>query len=393
MAEIADMSRRQNAPRLAGAARTATRLREVASAAWDDLAAHALEPNGYYLSPWALAVDAGARGRSDVDVLCGFAPARRLVALLPVVSAWRAFRLPLPIVVSAESYGTLHTPLLLGDDAIGAAQALCDDARAAGAHAIVLRHVPLDGPAVGAIRQALARDGLEPTVLHSYARAALDATGDAETLLRDALGPKKLKELRRQRHRLGEVGALKFTVASTSDEVARAIDTFLALEAGGWKGKRGTALVQHEGDAAFIRCATVELAARGQCEIAVLAAGETPVAAGIVLKHATRAFWFKLGVDERFAKLSPGVQLALELTRYFCADPSVTFVDSTAPADSPMINPIWRGRFVIGDILIPLQARGPWMPLILAALRVHRRVDRAARSALHAVRRLKARLG
>src|SRR4029077_3104136 len=100
------------------------------------------------------------------------------------------------------------------------------------------------------------------------------------------------------------------------------------------------ARVLHDGDAAFIRHAAPELAARGQCEIAVLAAGATPVAAGIILKHDTRAFWFKLVIDARLAMISPGVQLALELTRYFCADPSVDFGDSTAPADSPMINPL-----------------------------------------------------
>jgi CelD/BcsL family acetyltransferase involved in cellulose biosynthesis len=297
------------------------------------------------------------------------------------------------VLVSAESYGTLQTPLLARDDAASAARALLDDARARGARALVLRDVPLDGASVGAIRDALARDHLTPTILHSYARACLDATQDAETLLRDALGAKKLKELRRQRHRLGEVGALNFTVARTADEIAAAVETFLALEAGGWKGKRGTALVQHAGDAAFIRRATVELAARGQCEIALLTAGATPIAAGIILKHDTRAFWFKLGVDERFAKLSPGVQLALELTRHFCADPSVTFVDSTAPADSPMINPIWRGRFAIGDLLIPLRADDPMFPVILMALRAHRRLDGAARNVLHTVRRLKARIG
>jgi CelD/BcsL family acetyltransferase involved in cellulose biosynthesis len=392
MVEIADMARPARNETGPGAATAAIALRDVAPSAWDDLTARTIEPNGYYLSPWALAVDAGARGRSHVDALCGFAPSRRLSALLPVVSAWRAFRLPLPALVSAESYGTLHTPLLARDDAVGAARALLDDARAKGARALVLRDVPLDGASVGAIRDALAHDHLVPTILHSYARACLDATQDAETLLRDALGAKKLKDLRRQRHRLGEVGPLSFTVARTRDEVADAIETFLALEAGGWKGKRGTALVQHAGDAAFIRHATVELGARGQCEIALLSAGRTPIAAGIIVKHDTRAFWFKLGVDDRFAKLSPGVQLALELTRHFCADPSVRFVDSTAPADSPMINPIWRGRFTIGDLLIPLRPDDPMVAVILIALHAHRRLDSASRNVLHTVRRLKARI-
>jgi CelD/BcsL family acetyltransferase involved in cellulose biosynthesis len=393
MVEIADMAPRGRAQSGSGAAAPARWLRDVAPSAWDDLAARAVEPNGYYLSPWALAVDAGARRRSDVDALCGATAARRLVALLPVVSAWRALRLPLPFLVSAESYGTLHTPLLAGDEAANAAQALLDDAIARGAHALLLREVPLEGAAVTAIRDALARNGLAPTVLRAYPRACLDATGDAEALLRVALGTKKLKELRRQRHRLSDLGALTFTVAKSAEDVSRAVEKFLALEAGGWKGRRGTALVQHEGDAAFIRRATVELAARGQCEIAVLSAGAAPIAAGVILKHDARAFWFKLGVDEQLAKLSPGVQLALELTRYFCADPSVKFVDSTAPADSPMINPIWRSRFMMGDLLIPLKSGDPLFPLILTAMLAHRRLDGAARTVLHAIRRLKARRG
>lgn len=391
MVEIADMAPQGRARSGAGAT-AARRLRDVAPTAWDELTARAVEPNGYYLSPWALAVDAGARRRSHVDALCGLTPARRLVALMPVISAWRAFRLPLPLLVSAESYGTLHTPLLSRDDATGAAQALLDDALSRGARAIVLREVPLQGAAVAAIRDALARNGLAPAVLHAYPRACLDATRDAEALLREALGAKKLKELRRQRNRLSDNGALTFTVAKSTQDVSRAVETFLALEASGWKGKRGTALVQHGGDAAFIRNATVELAARGQCEIAVLSAGAAPIAAGIILKHDNRAFWFKLGIDERLAKLSPGVQLALELTHHFCADPSVKFVDSTAPADSPMINPIWRERFTIGDLVIPLKAGDPLFPVILMALRAHRKLDGAARTVLHAVRRLKARM-
>ena len=90
------------------------------------------------------------------------------------------------------------------------------------------------------------------------------------TLLRDALGSKKLKELRRQRHRLAEHGAMHFDVARTHDEVATAIETFLSLEASGWKGPRGTALVQHDGDARFVRRATVALAETRQCEIVSL---------------------------------------------------------------------------------------------------------------------------
>ena len=168
--------------------------------------------------------------------------------------------------------------------------------------------------------------------------------------------PKKLKELRRQRNRLAEHGEVRFEVARTPHEVASAVETFLKLEASGWKGQRGTAL-----GAGRRRCRPSSaapppaLAETGQCEIVTLRAGETPVAAAIVLRHQDRAFYFKLGVDERFAKFSPGVQLTLDLTRHLCADPAIALVNSTASADHPMINPIWRGRLAIGDVLIPLR--------------------------------------
>ena len=48
--------------------------------------------------------------------------AARLIGLLPVISMWRAYKIPLPALVSANPYGTLCTPLLdrdMADDAAG----------------------------------------------------------------------------------------------------------------------------------------------------------------------------------------------------------------------------------------------------------------------------------
>ena len=368
-------------------------LTAVAASQWRALADRAVEPNGYYLPDWELAVNASARGRTGVSALsawsdasCAQGGAARLIGLLPVVPMSRAYRIPLPALASAEPYGTLCTPLLDRDMAHDAAAQLMRAARRAGAHALILRDVSLDGNAMKAFEEALRQDGLRPRVLQSHARACLDATRDAEELLRDALGAKKLKELRRQRHRLAEHGAIRFNVARAPAEVAAALEILLRLEASGWKARRGTALIQDDGDASFIRRAAPALAANSQCEIVTLRAGTTPVAAAIVLRHQDRAFYFKLGIDERFAKFSPGVQLTLELTRHLCADPAIATADSTASADHPMINPIWRGRFAIGDVLIPLRRNDPAVPLIHAALTLRRLVRALARAVVHFIR-------
>jgi CelD/BcsL family acetyltransferase involved in cellulose biosynthesis len=371
-----------------------TALTAVAANRWRELAERAVEPNGYYLPGWELAVNAFANGRTGVSALSASSDTSfaadgtpRLIGLMPAISLWRACKIPLPALANADPYGTLGTPLLDRDAANDAIASLLAQARKIGAHALILRNVSLDGAAMKAVTDVLARAGMRPRMLQSRIRACLDATRDADALLRDALGAKKLKELRRQRHRLAEHGAVHFEVARTPEDVASAIETFLVLEASGWKGRRGTALVQHDGDASFVRRATIALAETGQCEIVSLQAGDTPVAAAIVLRHQDRAFYFKLGIDERFAKFSPGVQLTLELTRHLCADPAIATADSTAAADHPMINPIWRGRFAIGDVLIPLRRGDPVVTLIHAALTLRRFAYEAARRSVHLIRR------
>ncbi|MCA6110300.1 GNAT family N-acetyltransferase [Bradyrhizobium cenepequi] len=368
-------------------------LADIPAGQWRALAEHVVEPNAYYLPEWALAVSASARGRMGALALSAFSDAplaydgpARMIGLLPVVSLWRAYKIPLPALVTAQPYGTLCTPPLDCDLAEAAAERLMLEAGKAGAHALVLRDMSLDGKAMRAFTEVLRLNGMRPRLMQSYLRACLDATRNADELLLEALGAKKLKELRRLRHRLAENGTVRFEVARTPAEVAAALETFLVLEASGWKGKRGTALAQHVGDAAFIRRATAALAETGQCEIVTLRAGDGPVAAAILLRHQDRAFYFKLGIDERFAKYSPGVQLTLDLTRHLCSDPAIRSADSTAAPDHPMINPIWRGRFAIGDVLIPLRRYDPLVPMIHTALAVHRLAEEAARGAVRFIR-------
>jgi GNAT acetyltransferase-like protein len=361
---------------------------------WRALAERAIEPNGYYLPAWETAVNASARGRTGAFALSAWRDgtiarddATPLIGLLPVVSLWRACRIPLPALASASPYGTLCTPLVdraSGEEAI---RLLLDEARSAGAHALILRDVSLNGAAMKAIGQVLRQDGLQPITLHSHLRACLDARRPAEEVLRDALGAKKLKELRRQRNRMAELhGAVRFEVARSGDEIAGAIEIFLKLEGSGWKGVRGTALAQHDGDSIFIRSATQGLAETGQCEIVTMHAGTTPVAAAIVLRHQDRAFYFKLGIDEAFAKFSPGVQLTLDLTRHLCADAVLVTADSTASAHHPMINPIWRGRLRIGDVIIPLYRNDPIVAAIRSAMRLRHGLREMARRTVHFMR-------
>lgn len=364
-------------------------LTDVSLSAWQSLAERAAEPNACYLPEWELAVNAFSSGRTNVSALSSHADSGEMIGLMPAISALRAYRLPLPAFVTADAFPPLGTILLDRDKVDEAVSGLMRQARNSGARALILRDTPLDGAVMQAFTRVLAWSGLRPIVLKAHKRALLDATRDADALLHEALGSKKLKELRRQRNRLGDSGEVTYRVAATPDEVIPALEVFLKLEASGWKGKRGTALLQNEGHLAFIRRAVRDMTAAGHCQVISLHTGTTPVAAAVVLHHLDRAIYFKLGVDERFARYSPGVLLTLDLTRQMCADPAITSVDSIADANHSMIDPIWRARLAVGDILIPFHRNDPFVPLIRGALALRRAAMVPARKAVHLIRRIK----
>ena len=76
---------------------------------------------------------------------------------MPVVSLWRAWKIPLPALVSAHPYGTLCSPLIDRDASIEAATRLLQRAREAGAHALILRDVALDGAAMASLKRRTRR--------------------------------------------------------------------------------------------------------------------------------------------------------------------------------------------------------------------------------------------
>src|SRR6516165_1132323 len=105
-----------------------SRLDAVDAGQWRALADRAIEPNGYYLPDWELAVNASAPGRTGADALEARSDAA-LIGLMPVVSLSRAYKIPLPALVSAEPYGTLCTPLLDRASAEDAAAQIMQAAR------------------------------------------------------------------------------------------------------------------------------------------------------------------------------------------------------------------------------------------------------------------------
>ena len=205
------------------------------------------------------------------------------------------------------------------------------------------------GPTFARILAHALDTGLEWRLLDQYERAVLSANRAGVTLSKE-----RRSSLQRRRRQLEKFGPVGTRTACEPGEIRDATEAFLALEESGWKGRRRTALLCDSSRAAFARTMTRRLAREGKCRIEALTIGGRPVAMGIVLKSRDRAFFWKIAYDEAFAAQSPGVQLALEVTRIQQSDASSRLTDSCTLPGNPMIERLWPDRLPIVDLALPL---------------------------------------
>jgi CelD/BcsL family acetyltransferase involved in cellulose biosynthesis len=340
--------------------------------AWADLARRAVEPNAFFAPPFAIAAITRFGDAAGTRCLTAW-QGERLVGLLPV----RLRRGPLRLAVAlAHNYGPLSTPLLDRDDPVAAATALLAWLGGpGGARVLVLPTLTADGPAAQALAETARTLHLPSRRLQGFGRGLAIAADGSYAL--KALGKKKRHDLERQRRRLAEQGPVTLSVATASRDVAAAVEAFLALEAGGWKGRAGTATVQRADRAAFLREAVLGLAERGQARLYRLDCAGRPVAVGIALVDGARGWFWKIAYDEAYARVSPGVQLAVALTDGLLAEPGITSIDSVADPGHPMIDHLFRERLAVTDLLIGLEPRAHARLAVVAAIETARRRARA----------------
>jgi CelD/BcsL family acetyltransferase involved in cellulose biosynthesis len=326
-------------------------------ARWRELAGRVLEPNVFLEPAFATAAAAlpAAHGVGAILVRAG----TRLVGLLPGRVEGIAESRPVPtFVVWTHPYAPLSMPLVdrdMSDDVleafVGGLGRLPQPPRVA-----LLPLFPEEGALARRITDLLYRHDLQTRRLDPHRRAALSPQPGADPLATISTG--RLKELRRQHRRLGETGALEHKTVIDPAGIGDAVQAYLALEETGWKGRAGSAAGLDPADSAFLSEAVIGLARDGKARVELLCLDGAAIAAAIVLFSGRRAWFWKIAYDESFKRFSPGVQLALELTRSLGSDAELDLVDSCAVAGHPMIDPLWQGRIALADWLVALPNAG-----------------------------------
>jgi CelD/BcsL family acetyltransferase involved in cellulose biosynthesis len=133
------------------------------------------------------------------------------------------------------------------------------------------------------------------------------------------MSPSSRTFLRRKRKLAEREGQLELEVLSptpaTVDDQLREV---FRVEASGWKGRRGTAILSDPQLHSFYLNYGRRAAALGILRLFFLRIGPAIAAVRMAVEHSHRLWELKIGYDERWARCSPGVLLTHETLRHAC---------------------------------------------------------------------------
>jgi CelD/BcsL family acetyltransferase involved in cellulose biosynthesis len=208
---------------------------------------------------------------------------------------------------------SVHTPLFrpLAADA-EALDAVLAAALADGRRGLELFALPTAGPALDAVRRQAAELGMRRLAEPIHVSPKIDTSGDFDAW-RAASKPRWGAPIERFRRKMARDHDASFTIVEPPDDLDRQLDRGFAVEASGWKGRNGTAIVSSPDTARFYRDVAHRFAARGELRLSSIELDGELAAFDLTLLHANRLYLLKTGFDERFRKLAPGLVMRLSI--------------------------------------------------------------------------------
>lgn len=290
----------------------------------------------------------GEGNRNRLRMLLPFSIERAPVPLAaPIIRAW------------SSPFGPVGTPLIDADNPFAVVEDFVD--MIARPHlkfpqVLVLPDMRLDGSVAAVLRAVALERNLYFTETNRVERAFLRSDLDGEGYLKQTLRSHHLREFRRLKRRLGELGKLEYSIARQPEEVRIGVEAFLSLEASGWKGRQGTAMVVDRFRAAFAREAAYGLAQQDMCRVHMLTLDGKIIACLVVFIENGCAYTWKTAFDETYSAYSPGTLLMIEVTGTHLDDPNIIQTDSCAIPDHPVMNRLWAERRPMGTLVVGLTA-------------------------------------
>jgi CelD/BcsL family acetyltransferase involved in cellulose biosynthesis len=182
----------------------------------------------------------------------------------------------------------------------------------------------------GLARSVLHDQGYRVAERASVANPRLDLPDSWEDLRR-SVSRNTRSLLQRRLAALRRVGSVRLRT-STPERVNPDLACFYQLEASGWKGRAGSAIVMRRRTRALYDRFARHAAREGWLRLQLLEVGGVAVAADLSCSFGGGVFMLKTGFDETWSRFSPGLVLRGEALRT-AIDDGQQFYDFLGPAD------------------------------------------------------------
>jgi CelD/BcsL family acetyltransferase involved in cellulose biosynthesis len=268
---------------------------------WDRLAEE--DPSPFLLSAWLLAWWGSLAGREGLQIAVLWRDGA-VGAGLPLRGGRRRWEAAVD-----HGYPPFCGRLAADDDAC---RRLAAEVMARAPAEVMLRSVPAGDPAMESLVAAAAEAGRWTLVEPMPPSLVTETTGAFEAY-RARLSPKVRSEVGRLRRKAEREHRLEVAPVAVPDDLKAQIDRALALEAAGWKGRAGTAILCRPEIEAFFRRLTRDLHGTGKLRISELGVDGESAAMALSVLHRERLFTLRVAYDERHRQLGLGFVLLMAM--------------------------------------------------------------------------------
>jgi CelD/BcsL family acetyltransferase involved in cellulose biosynthesis len=165
-----------------------------------------------------------------------------------------------------------------------------------------------------ALRSAAAASGVQSMSWVQEESPYIDATVGWETYL-DGRDKPWVRRLERRRARLARLGDVHLDIHGTGDRLAELLDEGFRIEAAGWKGSAGTAILSRPDTRSFYESIASVAADRGWLRLAFLRVGGRAAAFDFCFETDAVHYFMKTGFDPELRADAPGLILRFDMIR------------------------------------------------------------------------------
>jgi CelD/BcsL family acetyltransferase involved in cellulose biosynthesis len=180
---------------------------------------------------------------------------------------------------------------------------------------ILLGRIPAESQTVSLLKEG--RRGFVTMSMPNTDRSLFVPRTGSWTTFESRMSKSRRDNLKRKTKAAMKIGETTFeTVRPTPETYLAYLDEFVAMEAAGWKGQDGGAVLQNAHQRRFWALYLESLASRNQFVVFIMRIAGKAVAIRLAAEYAGRLWELKITYDEEYRRCSPGVLLTHETIRY-----------------------------------------------------------------------------